>query len=250
MNLKHHARLLRRSMYLLPHYQLAVGRLRLFWSVKVRRRLKYIESDRAFATTIEHNLKSLHHFNQRTDALIKPLSAIETMGPESKLLIIGPRNEGDVLSAIGHGFEPANVRGLDLISYSPKIDIGDMHSTPYGDDSFDAIVVGWTLSYSSDPKAFAEEMVRIVRDGGLIAIGVEYSDMTADDEVSLVGYTIQERDKLPERINSTQAILKLFEGRVDHVYFDHDAPAKRSHSGEGLIANVSRVAVIFSVKKG
>jgi SAM-dependent methyltransferase len=142
------------------------------------------------------------------------------------------------------------VRGLDLISYSPRIDIGDMHRTPYPNDSFDAIVVGWTLSYSSDPKAFAQEMIRIVRNGGLIAIGVEYSDMTAEDEVALLGYNIQERDKLADRINSTQAIFTRFDGRVEHVYFDHDAPAKRSHSRDGLIANVSRVAVIFSVKKG
>ena len=250
MTLKRHVRLFYRSLHMLPHYQIVVGRMRLFWSVKVRRRLKLLESDRAFATTIDHNLKSLRDFNQRTDALLRPLSAIETMGPQSRLLIIGPRNEGDLLSAIGYGFDPANVRGLDLISYSPRIDIGDMHEAPYADDSFDAIVIGWTLSYSRDPNAFATEMLRIVRDGGLIAIGVEYSELTEEDEIALVGYRIQERETLAQRINSTKAILDLFHGKVGHVYFDHDAPAKRSHGRHGMVENVSRVAVIFSVAKG
>jgi hypothetical protein len=52
-------------MYLLPHYQLLVGRLRLFCLVKVRKQLKCSESDRAFATTSEHNLKSLRQFNRQ-----------------------------------------------------------------------------------------------------------------------------------------------------------------------------------------
>jgi len=248
-NLRRHVRLLYQSVHLLPHYQRLVGRLRMFWYIKLRRRLSIVQSDRAFAATIDHNLKSLRYFNQRTEALIRPLSVIETLGPESRLLIVGPRNEGDLFAAIGYGFSPKNVRGLDLISYSPMIDIGDMHQTPYADDSFDAIVVGWTLSYSSDPQSFATEMLRIVRDGGILAIGVEYSELTEEDTIALVGYRIDEEDKLPKRINSTADILSLFGDHVAHVFFDHDAPNKRSHTRAGLIENASAVCVIFSVRK-
>jgi SAM-dependent methyltransferase len=248
-NLQRQIRLFYRSLRLLPHYQRIIGPLRLFWFVKVRRNIRLLNSDQAFAVTVDHNLKSLHHFNQRTDALLRPLSVIETMGAESKVLIVGPRNEGDLFSAIGYGFEPKNVRGLDLISYSPMVDLGDMHHTPYAGDTFDAVVVGWTLSYSSDPKAFAAEMVRILRDGGLIAIGVEYSEMTEEETIAYAGYRIQETDKLPDRINSTKAILDLFEGYVADIYFNHDAPAKRSHTSAGMVENVSRVLVIFSIRK-
>lgn len=248
-NLRRHIRLLYQSVHLLPHYQRAVGRLRMFWFIKMRRRLQLLNSDRAFAATVDHNLKSLHHFNQRTDALLRPLSVIETLGPQSKVLIVGPRNEGDLFSAIGYGFDSKNVRGLDLISYSPMIDVGDMHQTPYADDSFDAVVVGWTLSYSSDPAAFAAEMLRIVRDGGIVAIGVEYSELTEDDTIALLGYRIQEQDKLSQRINSTADILQLFDGHLGHIFFNHDAPNKCSHTRSGLIESPSTVSVIFSIRK-
>ena len=38
------------------------------------------------------------------------------------------------------GFDPANIRGLDLISYSSMVDVGDMHDLPYEDDSFDIVI--------------------------------------------------------------------------------------------------------------
>jgi SAM-dependent methyltransferase len=195
-----------------------------------------------------NNLKGLKHYNGRTDMLIKPLSVIESIDATSRLLIIGPRNEHDLFSAIGNGFGRDKVRGLDLISYSPMIDLGDMHETPYTDAAFDAVVVGWTLSYSRDPVRFAHEMLRIVRPGGLIAIGVEFSLLTEEDSIALSGYAIQEKAYVEKRINSTAEILALFGDRIDHVFFNHDAPLRRSHSREGLIDNVSSVAVIFSTK--
>jgi hypothetical protein len=249
MDIKKHLRLFRRSLYLLPHYQILVVRLRLFWFVRIRRRLRFLDSKFAFEKTIMNNLKGLKHYNGRTDKLIRPLSVIESVNEQTRLLIIGPRNEHDLFSAIGHGFNPKRVRGLDLISYSPLIDLGDMHSTPYADDSFDAVVVGWTLSYSRDPKLFAREMLRIVRDGGLIAIGVEYSTLTNEDSVALSGYAIQEEEYVAKRINSTAEILALFQPHIGSLLFDHDAPLRRSHSREGMIENVSAVATIFSIRK-
>lgn len=245
-----HWKLLRRTLYLIPAYQIFVVRTRLFYFVRMRRRLRTIESENAFANTIMNNLKGLKHYNARTDALIRPLSVIETMNERSELLIIGPRNEHDLFSAIGHGFGREHVRGLDLISYSPMIDIGDMHATPYPGDRFDAVIVGWTLSYSRTPDLFAREMVRIVRNGGLVAIGVEYSTLTPDDSIALSGYAIQEEEYLKERINTTRQILDLFGANVDTVFFDHDAPLKLSHSRDGMIALPSKVLVIFSIRKG
>lgn len=247
--LKRHWELFARSLYLLPHFQMLMVRARMFYFVRLRRQLRTLDSDNAFGNTVMNNLKGLKHYNGRTDALIKPLSEIESMGADSRLLIIGPRNEHDLLSAIGHGFSRDRIRGLDLISYSPWIDIGDMHATRYADSSFDAVVVGWVLSYSRYPKRFADEMVRILRDGGLVAVGVEYSTLTEDDMIALSGYAVQETDFVAERINSTDQILALFGDHVDEVYLRHDAPRKRSHTREGFIDDVSRVTVIFSVRK-
>lgn len=124
-----------------------------------------------------------------------------------------------------------------------------MHETPYLDNKFDAVIVGWTLSYSREPLKFAKEIKRIIKDGGVIAIGVEYSTMTGEDEVELQGYSIQEFDVLKKRVNSVDEILQLFAPHVDEVFFRHDAPRKKSHTKSGLIEDVSNVAVVFSINK-
>lgn len=238
-----------RSLYLLPFFRRVVVRIRLFYFVRIRRALKTTASSDAFRITIPHNIKSLGQCNTRIDLLVKPLSVLESVNKNSKVLIVGPRDEHDLFTLIGHGFSQKKIRGLDLISYSPLIDLGDMHNTFYPDSTWDVIIVGWTLSYSSTPQKFAEEMIRIARNGALIAIAVEYSTMSERDEVELCGYSIQERTKLSRRVNSVQEILALFSSHVDQVFFSHDAPLKRSHGKGGLDPNVSSVAVIFSLTK-
>jgi hypothetical protein len=83
----------------------------------------------------------------------------------------------------------------------------------------------------------------------VIAIAVEYSTMSEQEEVELSGYSIQEKAKLSRRINNVKDILDLFSSNVDQVFFTHDAPMKRSHEKKGLVPDVSNVAVIFSLTK-
>ena len=40
---------------------------------------------------------------------------------------IGPRNEAEIFMLWSYGFKLENIVGLDLISYSPLIDLGDMY---------------------------------------------------------------------------------------------------------------------------
>jgi len=89
-----------------------------------------------------------------------------------KLLIIGPRTEDDIFLARSIGFK--DVRGLDLFSYSPYIDIGDMHCTNYESGTFDAVILAWVLPYTKDPKKMIDEAKRIVKSGGLICLGWHY----------------------------------------------------------------------------
>ena len=135
---------------------------------------------------------------------------------------------------------------MDLISYSPKIVLGDMHKIPFDDNHFDVVLCGWTLSYSATPKLAAKEILRVTKIGGIIGIGVEYSTLTKEDSEELSGYSIQDFSKLPKRVNSTAEIRELFYGHVEHVFFDHDAPNKISHTRNGLVDNVSHVVTIFS----
>lgn len=237
------------SLHSNRYYRRVVVECRLWYFVRIRRRLRILNTENAFETTVSHNLKSLKLCSNRIELLIKPLSVIESLNENSQCLIIGPRNEHDLFCLIGNGFRKANVRGLDIISYSPMIDLGDMHKTEYASDTFDSVTVGWTLSYSRKPAQFAAEMVRIIKPGGILAIGVEYSTMTEDDEKALSGYSIQEITAVPTRINSVSDILNLFRQHLGDIFFTHDAPRRRSHSRDGQISDVSNAAVIFGIKK-
>lgn len=216
--------------------------LRAVYFIRIRRKLRTLNSKDSYKTTVMHNRRSLYSATNRMNLLLFPLSVIETLSPDSRILVIGPRNENDLYSLVGLGFAIENVVGLDLISYSPRITLGDMHAIPFPDSSFDAVVCGWTVSYSATPHKAADEIRRVVRTGGIVAIGVEYSTMTPRDEVQLLGYAIQDSGR---RINSSADIKELFGGAVGTIYFEHDAPNRISHTANQLVPRVSNVALIF-----
>ena len=217
---------------------------RAFYFIRIRRRLRTMNSEDAYKATVTHNIRSLYGANNRMNLLLFPLSVIETLNADSKILVIGPRNENDLYSLVGLGFKLQNILGLDLISYSRHIKLGDMHCLPFPDASFDAVVCGWTLSYSANPRKAADEIRRVARKGGIVAIGVEYSTMTQSDELQLVGYVIQDSGR---RINSTTDIKDLFGEAVGTIFFEHDAPNRFSHTATQLVSNVSNVAIVFQV---
>lgn len=225
-----------------------VGRSRLNWA-RMCGRVKTMDSEQSVKETLQHNLKSLKDFsNNRIELLIRPLSVIETARQARSILLIGPRNENDLLIASAFFDLPLDcVRGLDLISYSKQIDLGDMHQMPYGENEFDVVICGWTLSYSNDPQQLAAEMTRVCKPQGLIAVGVEYSELDEEGYQQLLGYSLQ----IPgvERINSAEQIEALFGEHLDTVHFSHDAPLKRCHRPEGRVVNPSSVATIFSINK-
>ncbi|MEM7784716.1 MAG: class I SAM-dependent methyltransferase [Planctomycetota bacterium] len=223
-----------------------IGAYRLQKSL-LRRGIRTLDSSQSTKETLQHNLKSLKDFsNRRMELLIRPLSVIETVQPSSRVLLIGPRNENDLLIASTYLDIPIHlIRGLDLISYSKQIDLGDMHQMPYDDDQFDIVICGWTLSYSAHPQKLADEMSRVCAPGGLIAVGVEYSELDESGYRQLLGYNLSVPGM--DRINSVPQILDLFGQRVDEVMFSHNAPNKISHAPTGKVDNPSSVATIFSV---
>jgi len=213
-----------------------------------------MESDLAFSNTVRHNLKSLTVRNNRMLNLICPLGSIECVNKANdKILIIGPRNEWDFFLLRREGFAFKNLTGLDLISYSPKIDLGDMHEMRfYEDDQFDIILSGWTLSYSSSPAKAVSEMKRVVRNNGFVGLAVEYfyeDENTEHQWTNLHGYYIQEKDRLPKRINAVRDLLGLFGESVKEVFWQHDAPLKNSHRPGALCSAPSVVSVIVQITK-
>lgn len=126
--------------------------------------------------TVEHNMGALagraaFGMGNRMSILLYPLAAALREADNPRVLIVGPRTEDDLFLAKSLGM--GNVRGLDLFSYSEMIDIGDMHATSYPSASFDAVVLGWVISYSTAPERLAQECKRILKPGGYLAFGIE-----------------------------------------------------------------------------
>lgn len=164
------------------------------------------------------NMKNHQHTLKRPDYLIHVLKSIYYISlnrAKLKVLCIGPRTEAEFFTFIGEGFSPENLTGLDLMSYSEFVDVGDMHHMPYKADTFDIVFVGWTLTYSKDLQRVADECIRVAKPGGYVALGVESSGIAPQ---ALYGHTLTDAIN----IQSTDEIVDLFEGHVHAVPFRHE----------------------------
>jgi hypothetical protein len=215
--------------------------LRLVYFLQWKRSLKTLDSEAAFDTTLMHNLKSLGRRLNRMALLIDPLSVLETIPKSARILVIGPRNEWDLFQLKRRGFAFDRCIGLDLISYSPSIRLGDMHALPFEDGEFDAVLCGWTLSYSAKPQLACDEIARVCRVGGVIGVAVEYFSGDADAEKRATGGYVIQDERLAERVNSVAQILALFSPH-GQVFFSHDAPLRRSAPSDTPPSNC---AVLF-----
>ena len=63
-------------------------RARRWYFMGLRKRLRTIDSAAAFNLTVPHNLKMVSVPLPRMELLIRPLSVIEFLGPDSKVLLI------------------------------------------------------------------------------------------------------------------------------------------------------------------
>ena len=147
--------------------------------------------------------------------------------PHDSLLVIGPRYEPEILMARGLGWEATSVRGLDTFSYSPLIDVGDMHQLPYKDESYGAVTCAWTLSYSTAPQRAAKEMMRVVRRGGYLIVSMH--KVPVDYEGSLSNVL-----KGDERIQTLSQLDALFQGLVRVAGFEQDLA--RGEEGQTIAA--------------
>lgn len=218
-----------------------IARLRFFFLVRIARKLKTfdLESQAIASNTIPHNLKGLRDLAVvRSLSLIKPVTSIDRVGTQSKVLTIGPRTEGELLSLIGYGFLPKNIRGLDLISYSKWIDLGDMHHMPYQDNSYDVIIMGWVISYSENPHEAAKEVIRVAKNNAIIAVGVEFGGEEGRQQIAALDY-IPGAGRLT---TDPQQLLDFFGEHIDYVYFKHGIEEDRKNEKGSVIA-------IFSIKK-
>ena len=190
--------------------------------------------------TIQHNLSGLRNLAalHRPSLLINPLlsSCYFLENHRSfEVLTVGPRTEAEIFALMAAGIPPANIRGLDLISYSPFVDLGDMHHMPYADDRFDVVLLGWVLGYSNDLARVAREVLRVARPGALVAIGHENDPNSKDELDAERGFALDGTG-----FKSTDEMLALFAPHVDAVLFRHDVHPSLRHV-------VSHVMVLFQL---
>jgi len=163
----------------------------------------------------------------RSNRLIRPLSMIEKVIRRinrTTILSIGPRTEGEILNLIGHGFNRDYIRAVDLMSYSPWIELGDIHALPYKDSQFDVVLCGWVLTYSRNIGQATSEILRVVRNGGVICIGL--------------------RSNTGLGLTNTADVLAYFNGKVDRIYFDQDGSDMEFETDEPRY-----ISVIFTINK-
>lgn len=181
-----------------------------------KRHLRFLpeESGGVGRQTIEHNLSALDNraafgMGNRMELLLYPLAAVLRGREDAKVLIVGPRTEDDIYWARALGIN--NVRGLDLFSYSPWIDLGDIHRTGYPDTEFDAVILGWVISYSLEPEKVITECRRILKPGGYLGFGIE-----SNPELRATGIFAAPR---VNKLNSASDIAELVQAPI---LFIHD----------------------------
>ena len=190
---------------------------------------------------IEHNYKGLIGKVSLMRPLIlamalRSISWVTNRIKNLRVLTVGPRTEAEIFMLAACGFDPSNIRGLDLISYSGFIDVGDMHNMPYEDNSFDVVILGWVLAYSDDPALAAKEVIRVAAPDAIVAVGCEYTPYT-EEELKEQGSLVAHGGKY----NSVDDILNLFGEDVARVYFQDDVhPDEREQRGS--------VKTIFQLK--
>lgn len=201
-----------------------------------RNSIKGYEGDKSSlrSNIIEYNkdgIMGLWAIN-RPSLLISPLLSIDYLRMQMasmKVLSIGPRTEAELFMLLSIGFQLQNVKALDLVSYSPSVDIGDMHDMPYEENSFDVIILGWVIAYSNNHQKVAQEVMRVAKAGAIVAIGCEYNPNQNAQKMSgqKIDHPLDESETDPNYyLWTTKRIHDLFGGRIDQVYFNHDVHEK------------------------
>lgn len=210
-----------------------------FWFILRYRRVASFLSSDVSSATVEHNVRGVGEISApRSHMLIRPLLSVQDVidGVDRlKVLTIGPRVEGELYNLMGYGFRSGNISAIDLFSYSPKISVGDMHDMQFRDGEFDVLLSGWVLPYSDQQDKAVAEMLRVLKVGGILSIGVAYPGMSSEDVVAHVGRKIGS-DRV---IDSIQKIIDLFGVHEKDIIFKSD----------GSVSGVNGAPIILIFRK-
>ena len=186
------------------------------------------------------NLKTFFEkFNQfsgyRSQRLVAALATCFSGSDQlrnKKCLSIGPRTEGEIFSLSAHGAKFKDIYSIDLQTYSPKIIPADIIALPFENNFFDCVVAGWVLPYVTEKQKAADEIIRVCKNGALIAIS--HSWYPENDQLSNGDFTNG------QVVVHTEEILKFFKENIQCIIFDYDQ-AKIDPSQRGDLISVFKV---------
>jgi SAM-dependent methyltransferase len=172
-----------------------------------------VESNFVAEQVLPYNLGNINIINRgRTERIIAILRSIRGVKLHAlKTLVVGPRNEAELMLLSSYGFDTAKLTAIDLFSYSPAVQLMDMHQLKFPDDSFDAIYSAFVITYSDDIPGAINESIRVAKDGALIVFVFEHLAAGAGNRFG--------KNNLA---NGPDSLLEMFGTNVGHVYWRED----------------------------
>lgn len=194
-------------------------------------------------STIQHNSSPEWMFyanlSNRPDLLTRPLSSLNTVRQNAhrmSVLCVGARTEAELLSVAACGFPLSNIFAVDLFSYSPSITVADATALPFQDKRFDVVLLGWVLEFVPDYGRALCESWRILRDGGLLALGAMYHPVTTDiDQYQRVRHVVGRTWRPQSAEDIVEAIEFATGDRVRQVFVSDIDPLDRDKRGDLLV---------------
>lgn len=125
---------------------------------------------------IPHNMEQLWGINSdRTERLMNVFRSLQGLDlSKLRVLCVGPRNEAELLLLTLYGFSLENITAIDLFTYTPRIELMDMHRLDFPADTFDVCYLSYVLTYSDRVDQACREIARVTRDGGLVALSFQH----------------------------------------------------------------------------
>lgn len=128
---------------------------------------------------------------------------------------------------------------------------GDLFSIPYSNDSFDVVMCQGVLMTTTDPFRGLEELVRVCRPGGLVAIYVyntwnHWRHNLQKDKVSrLAGESLTKRFEVAHRLYGTKPVEEMTPEETATFYDQYCIPYKSEHPIAEVLTWFDRLGLLY-----
>lgn len=172
-----------------------------------------VDSNFVAEQVLPYNLGNINIINRgRTERIIAILRSIRGLKLHTlNTLVVGPRNEAELMLLSSYGFDADKLTAIDLFSYSPAVRLMDMHELKFPDSSFDAFYSAFVITYSDDIPKAVRETIRVAKDGALIVFVFEHLTTGAGNRFG--------KNNLSE---GPDGLLEIFGANAGHVYWRED----------------------------